>query len=243
MSNPTIPQSEYEELLKELFGDLPDLNVVDYEEDSEKTSTEQQPESQSYDKQEPITASKVPVSSDAFQPTQMSTPFSEIRNQPIALSPMETSPIVPNIITNVHNTIAIGSGACVSYPINPHTLSPLSGASIIPGVSNLCYTQTTTPYTIPLQQLNPYHSAVLKDGIVQLPQFQQFIITVPTIDIIKSQHIQINNSQTETIPNSSLSPTINVSGRPPLKRRNFEFLKEEKPRNYVSLDFLLANIL
>lgn len=241
MSHPTIPHSEYEELLKELFGDLPDLNVFDYEENSEKTTTEQQSESQSYDKQKSITMSKAPVGSDSFQPTQMSTPLSDVRNQPIAFPTTDTSPIVPNIITNVHNTIAIGAGTCVTYPINPQTLSPLSGASIIPNVADLCYSQTTTPYTIPLYQLNPYHSAVLKDGIVQLPQYQQFIITVPTIDILKSQNIiPNNNSQTETIqqPNSTFSSTINVSEKPSLKRRNFEFLKNQKPISYVSVDFI-----
>lgn len=239
MSNPTIPQSEYEELFKELFGDLPDLNVFDYEEGSEKTMAQQQSESQSYEKQKSIPPLKSPVGDDAFQPTQMSTPLSSIHHQPIALSSSVTSPIVPNIITNVHNTIAIGAGTCVTYPVNPHTLSPLSASS--PCAPSLCYSQSTTPYTISLQHLNPYHRAVLKDGIVQLPQFQQFIITVPTLDILKSQHIQINHSQTETIPNSSLSPTSSVSEKPQLKRRNFEFLKSEKPASYVSEDLLLSS--
>lgn len=238
MSNPTIPQSEYQELIKELFGDLPDLNIFDFEEGSEKTTTE--PQSQSNSKQKSITTSKVSVGSDTFQPTQMSTPLPEIRNKPIALSPTDMSPIVPNIITNVHNTIAIGAGTCVAYPINPQTLSPLSGASILSGVPNLCYSQTTAPYTIPLHQLNPYQSAVLKDGVVQLPQFQQFLFYVPTIDILKSQNIQVNNCQTEIIPNIPLSPTSNVLDPPTLKRRNFDFLKNIKPTNHVSrLNLLL----
>lgn len=200
MSNPTIPQSEYEELLKELFGDLPDLHVFDYEEGSEKTITEQQSEAQSYDKQKSITTPKAPVSSDTFQPTQMSTPLSEIRNK-------------------------------------PNTFSPTSGASILPGVPKLCYNQSTNPYTIPLKQLNPYQSAILRDGIVQLPQFQQFIITVPTIDILKSQNIHIDHSQTETNQNSIVSPTINDSEKPQ-RRRNFDFLKNERPTIYVRVDFI-----
>lgn len=239
MSNPTIPQSEYEELLKELFGDLPDLNVFDYEEGTGKTITQQQSESQCNDAQKSTTTPQAPVCSDAFQPTQMSTPFSDIRHQPIAaLSSTVTSPIVPNVTTNVHNTIDIGASTYVTYPINPHTFSPISGASNLPSLS-----YAHAPYTIPFQQLNPYHSAVLKDGVVELPEFQQFIITVPTIEILKSQHIQISHSQPESIPNpSSSSSAVSVSEnlKQKLKRRDFEFLKNVKPTVRVSSIVLLS---
>lgn len=247
MSNPTIPQREYEELFTELFGDLPDLNAFDYDETNEKTSIQQQqqqqPHPEGYDaKQKTITTSEAPIES-TFQPSQISTPISENRRQPIASSQPQLSPIVTNLNTNVHNPIAL-STTCVTYPVNPITYSPLSVSSILPGIIRLPCTPSATPITIPLPQLNPYHSAVQKDGIVQLSEFQHVVITIPTIDILKSQHnIQMEHSQMETMP-IQLSATHSVSEKPSFqsfgktKRRNYDFLKNQKPITYVSVDLM-----
>lgn len=238
MSNPTIPQREYEELLKELFGDLPDLNVFDYEEGNEKSAMQQNTDPHPYDTDKSLTNVKNPNENYTFQPTLMSTPLAEVRHKTFASPASQTAATTSKTITNVHNAIDVGPGACITYAVNPTTFSPLSCTTVLPIVPNLTNNQSPTSIRIPLPQLNPYHSAVLKDGIVQLPQFQQFLVTVPTCDILKSQQIQIDNSPLQTSRSSdTLPPSLQDSGlkKTSLQRRNFEYLKNEVPDHNVSL--------
>lgn len=57
---------------------------------------------------------------------------------------------------------------------------------------------TSSPFKInlPVEQLNPYQGATMRNGIIELPQYQQVIVIIPTIDIIqKQQQLSRMNSE------------------------------------------------
>lgn len=95
---------------------------------------------------------------NSFQPSQISTPVS---------SKPKTN--------NLCNTIA-GDDSVISILSNLST-----------NESNLLDASNQTQTLVPVNVVNPFQGASLVDGVIQVPQYQQVLIQIPTIDILKIQ--------------------------------------------------------
>lgn len=144
----------------------------------------------------------------SFQPSDISTPVSSKRK-----------PIGTTINLSTANTT-----------LNESTMSVLSNLS--ENQSTLLDSQNQTPTLVAVNAVNPFHGATLANGVIQVPQHQQILIQIPTIDILKIQAQQQQQQQQgceiSTSCAGSLPGNGNLAGRSTMyQQRLFRHLKTE----------------
>lgn len=150
--------------------------------------------------------------------SQMSTPFQQMS---AGLSfQAQTSQQMSGSFVGDNNLTSQGglnqNGVVCQYLDTSAMAPPLNTSSLNASTSNISLNAPTDSHQyqvpIPINTLNPYHGSYFQNGVFQLPMFQQVVVLVPTIDILKHQNQQQqpqqpidNNSQT-----ASESPAINA---------------------------------
>lgn len=205
MRDVNISKKELNDLVEELMKSLDSVDFDEYELDIPKATTNRQRKSRGDVTKTPnskignvmnVASTSKQAESNEYQPI-LPAPIevSKSVTQPLCTS----SPIIPVAVNTQSTTINNSSqypSTTFSYPQH----------QIAQNASQM----TSSPLNIivPVGQLNPYQGAIMQNGIIQLPQYLQIIMNIPTIDILqKQQQLLINNSNcapgrsNETIPN------------------------------------------
>lgn len=162
-----------------------------------------------------------------FQPSQISTPISR-KEKPI-----------PATITS---TIAADDSMT----------SILS--NLTTNQSSLLDANNQTSTLVPVNVVNPFHGASFVNGVIQLPQYQQILIKLPTIDILKMQAQQQQEQQQQQQSEMSVSNPIYpcdtqfiddrvISRHSQYQQRLFQHLKTDLPVDVVSQFPLILTLI
>lgn len=265
MSNARIPKKEYQDLLNELFGDLPDLNAFDCMEEQQRSPVQNTQ----------LSIEKLNSTSNyTFQPNQVSTPIQLNRHQAIHSNTVSRH-VVPTAVqktTPNQNGLQIENNS-IEYSVNPLTFSPLVGnvlaqttevsasatsyainaPDIVSSAVTNSVTSTVVPsmpsaILLPMIPLGQCQGAVFPNGIIQIPQYQNMFVSVPTtMDLLNGQQIAIVSAPpggTGII--DDITPiNLKINKKPVIQKfegyRNsrqppnlFDHLKTVKPIEYVS---------
>lgn len=108
-----------------------------------------------------------------FQPSQISTPVSSkeksVRTIASSTTNAEDDSIV-SILSNLNTTATSNE-------------------------SNLLSPNNQTSTLVPINVVNPFQGASIINGVIQIPQYQQVLVQIPTIDILKMQVQQQQQSE------------------------------------------------
>lgn len=96
------------------------------------------------------------------------------------------------------------ANASVQSPMYPYNNSMAQNSAM---VNSSQTSASPLKITIPVAALNPYQGAVLHNGVIQLAQFQQIIVTVPTIDIWNRQFPVVMNHMQQTVSTEPITIT------------------------------------
>lgn len=127
-------------------------------------------------------------------------------------------------------------------------LSNLNTTTATTNQSNLLCPNHQTSTLVPINVVNPFQGASVVDGVIQIPQYQQIMIQIPTIDILKIQAQQQQQQQEQqqselnayTGAVSTNSPSVHQSDQECLSRtaryqhKLFQHLHTELPTDVVS---------
>lgn len=108
--------------------------------------------------------------------------------------------------------------------------------------SSLINPISQTPTLVPVNVVNPFQGASYVNGVIQLPQYQQILIEIPTIDLLKMQSQQqqqqsqsfISNSSQTSQSQSQFSNDRLLSRTAQYHNRLFDHLKTDLPVDVVS---------
>lgn len=230
-----ISKKELNDLVDELFSNLSD---VDFDEvDKTKISlvqfnsllcsqinkydlypelfrTKQRP-NRSDNNQEPSRSVAQSDNDTTFQPSAISTP------------------------TSTKNKSMGNTQTAATDTVNESTISVLTNLSTN-DQSTLLGSENQTPTLVPVNVVNPFHGAKFVNGVIQVPQHQQILIQIPTIDILKvqaQQQQQHQHQECEIITSSvdSLFRPGSSTGKSSLyQQRLFRHLKSDSPVTEVS---------
>lgn len=152
---------------------------------------------------------------NSFQPTQISTPVVSRKERLIH--------------SNVSSTVAE----------NDSIVSVLS--NLTSNQSSLSDSNNHTSTLVPVNVVNPLQGASFVNGVIQLSQYQQILVQIPTIDILKIQaQQQQQKQQSESIAFSSSrsdSQFIDdrvISRASQYQYKLFQHLKTDLPVDVVS---------
>lgn len=157
------------------------------------------------------------TSNNLFRPNCMSTPVQPVR--PISRIPQNQSVIDTSVI----QPPALQQNSII-YIRNPNNSNEL----------------------IPISNINIFNGSVVNNGVLQVPEYQQIMIQIPTIDLLKSQNFDqtINPIQQKTVeiavPEVAKVDTTTDVLESPVIEENFDLLKqrlilEQQIRMHVQL--------
>lgn len=180
-----ISKKELNDLVDELFSNLSDVDFdevnVDYSSKEKllKTITLQinkydiipelfrttQKGSRSENSNELSRSDEHSDKDDSFEPSEISTPTSRRGRSLVDMS------------------------TCTTNGENSSVISFVSNLSS--NQSNLLNVTSPTQTLMPINVVNPFQGAAVVNGIIQIPQYQQVMVQIPTIDILKIQARQL----------------------------------------------------
>lgn len=126
----------------------------------------------------------------SFQPSQISTPV------------VSRAKLINNN-NNISSTVG-GNDSLISIASNltSNIVSTIQESHLTPNQQNLIDSITQTSTVVPINVVNPFQGASFVNGVVQLSQYQQILVQIPTIDILKLQAQQ--HQQSESIAASAV---------------------------------------
>lgn len=92
---------------------------------------------------------------------------------------------------------------------------------------------------IPISNINIFAGSVVNNGVLQVPEYQQIMIQIPTIDLLKSQNFDQTKNKTDEIV-QEVAKKCDVLENPIIEEEHFDLLKqrlilEQQIRMHVQL--------
>lgn len=208
-----ISKKELNDLVEELMKSLDGVDFDDYEsilEIPKPTTSNRQRKIRADSNRTPnskITTQDLNDASTSVQALQEMTSF-----QPQNVSTPTTS-------KSMTDRLPLPTNVSVQSPVNPYATAQIQQNTSTHNSSQM--SSSPLKISIPVAALNPYHGAVVRDGVIQLAQFQQIIVTVPTIDILNRQlpvamhpnHMQQNCSIEPITKEPNVLPAFDANGQ------------------------------
>lgn len=161
---------------------------------------------------------------NSFAPSQISTPVSSKEKS----------------VQNISNATTNAEDDSITSILSNLTTNP----------SNLLNSNNRTPTLVPINVVNPFQGASVVNGVIQIPQYQQILVQIPTIDILKmqaqqqqqQQQLELNgsyagSSNTNVLSGLQSDPLVDerlISRTARYQHKLFQHLKTDLPIDVVS---------